>query len=244
MRIISVVPSITELLYELHLGDEVVGITKFCIHPDQWFRSKTRIGGPKKLNLPLIRQLKPDLIFANKEENIREEIEECETFCRVYVSDVADYQDSLEMIRKTGTLTERQAEANQVISDIEKEFAALSRQEISLKSAVYLIWKDPLMTIGGDTFINDMMHLAGYHNIFRSSKRYPVLSAEELTNAEPEILMLSSEPYPFAEKHVPYFRKLLPKSQILLVDGEMFTWYGSRMRMAPKYFLELRKEWR
>lgn len=236
MKIISVVPSLTELLSDLNLEDEVIGITKFCIHPEKWFRNKTKVGGTKKLNINLIRELSPDLIIANKEENIKEEIESCQEFSEVFVSDIATYTEALQCIQKIGQLTHREEEAAQIVHKIEDAFNLYKLKKVEKKKAVYLIWKDPIMTVGGDTFINNMMDLAGFANVFSNQQRYPILTEEELTQSDPEILLLSSEPYPFSAKHLPYFKKLLPNASLLLVDGEMFSWYGSRMRLAPAYF--------
>lgn len=242
MRIISVVPSVTELLYDLGLDEEVVGITKFCIHPEKWFRTKTRVGGPKKLKIDIIRELKPDLILANKEENIKEEIEACAAFCKVHVDNISNYSEALEMIQVIGKLTGKETAAIKLIREIEIAFQKLKPAKNKSQRIVYMIWKNPLMTVGGDTYINNMLQMAGFKNIFADRLRYPVITEEELSDANPEVLILSSEPYPFTEKHVPYFRNLLPDTKILLADGEMFTWYGSRMRLAPDYFLQLQDE--
>lgn len=236
VRIISVVPSFTELLYDLGLDEEVVGITKFCVHPAAWFRKKQRVGGTKELKIDLIKQLKPDLIIANKEENTKEDIEACRQFCEVYLYDVSNFDEALLMIRAVGRITNRSAAAEQIIVEITKAFAQLKHPAASMHRSVYLIWKDPIMSVGGDTFISDMMAHAGFENLMAGEKRYPVLQEAQLSTLQPEVLMLSSEPFPFDDRHLPYFRKLLPQSKILFVDGEMFSWYGSRMRRAPAYF--------
>lgn len=240
MRIISTVPSLTETLYDLNLEDEVVGITKFCVHPKEWFQSKERIGGTKNLNLQKIRELKPDLIIANKEENVRDQIEECKTFCDVYIDDTSNYVEALEAIETIGVLTNRKETALRLKNKIEKAFDELKLPR--KKNVVYLIWKDPLMTVGNDTFIHDMMLKAGFENAYSAQIRYPVISEEELRSNPPDVLLLSSEPYPFSEKHFPYFKNLVPESEILFVDGEMFSWYGSRMQYAPSYFKKLAKK--
>lgn len=240
MRIISTVPSLTETLYDLKLDEEVVGITKFCVHPREWFLTKTRVGGTKNLHIDKIRSLKPDLIIANKEENTKEQIEECQSFCDVYVNDPSNFEEALETIETIGQLTNRASEAKTLISDIHSAFGQLS--ECALKDAVYLIWKDPLMTIGNDTFIHNMMEKAGYRNLYGNLTRYPEITEESLVAMQPGLLLLSSEPYPFSEKHLPYFEQLLPDTKIMFVDGEMFSWYGSRMRLAATYFSGLKRE--
>ena len=237
-RIISVVPSQTELLFDLGLDEEVIGITKFCIHPELWFRSKTRVGGTKQLKIDLIRELKPDLVIANKEENVREQVEAISKFCPVWVTDVDTFEQAKAMIADIGQLTGRNDEAKQVLQHIDVEFKKLP-PVTTYTTAAYLIWKDPLMTVGNDTFIHSMMKLAGFENVFGNLERYPETSIEELRKRKPEYILLSSEPFPFKEKHVEELQGILPDSKILLVDGEIFSWYGSRLLKAPRYLTSL-----
>jgi len=246
-RIISLVPSLTELLFDLGLQDEVIGITKFCVHPEQWFRSKTRIGGTKQLNLPLIESLKPDLVIASKEENVKEQVEAVQQFCPVYCSDISNLQESYEVMEHLGFLTERSDQANQLINSIQDSFKGLSAILKPIRAA-YLIWQEPYMTVGGDTFIDYMMQLAGFENVFASEQRYPVLTIEELMKRDVEAVLFSSEPFPFKQKHLDAFmqewlqqniRQQLPILKI--VDGELFSWYGSRTLYAADYFRKLRE---
>ncbi|SDC33382.1 ABC transporter substrate-binding protein [Niabella drilacis] len=239
MQLVSLVPSITELLYTLGLEQEVTGITKFCIHPQTWFRTKTRIGGTKTLDMAKITALQPDLIIANKEENIKEQVEALQDRFPVLVTDVNNYTEAISMIRTVGTATLRTANAAALISAIEKAFAALRIP--AQKTAAYLIWKDPWMTVGGDTFISDMMQRAGFKNLYAPRRRYPVVNLPELQALAPEYLLLASEPYPFKEKHRVALQRLFPGAKILLADGTLFSWYGSRMLEAPAYFLALQK---
>jgi ABC-type Fe3+-hydroxamate transport system substrate-binding protein len=239
-RIISVVPSQTELLYDLGLEDEVIGITKFCVHPEQWFRKKERVGGTKMLHLERIRTLSPDLIIANKEENIREQIEELAKDFPVWVSDVNNLAGAMDMIRSLGDLTGRSSEASAIINKIEKGFQQLKKVQYKPKTC-YLIWKDPYMTIGGDTFIHDILNRAGLDNVFASFNRYPQVEIKLLQELSCEWILLSSEPYPFKEKHVKELQEQLPGTKILLVDGEMFSWYGSRLVKAPDYLKQLQE---
>ena len=238
-RIISIVPSQTELLFDLGLDKEVVGITKFCIHPDQWFRSKKRVGGTKKLHLELIRTLQPDLIIANKEENSQQQLEVLMSEFPVWISDIKTLDDAQEMIEQIGLITTRQEKAKAINSAISKEFLKL--KNFKPATAAYFIWNEPMMTVGSDTFINDMMNQCGFINVFADHIRYPEISAEELRKANPQFILLSSEPFPFKEKHLVQFRNICPASQIKLVDGEMFSWYGSRLMKAPSYFINFRK---
>lgn len=236
-RIVSVVPSQTELLYDLGLQEEVTGITKFCVHPEKWFRTKTRVGGTKNLDVEKIRQLKPDLVIANLEENVKEQIEEIEKFCPVWISDVQDLQSALVMIRAVAAITGKKKEGEKIAEDIKLSFDTLQKQEPV--PACYLIWKDPMMTIGGDTFISAMMRYAGFQNIYRNQSRYPEIGIDELRSSEARVILLSTEPYPFSQKDVPCFEEHFPGKKIRLVDGEMFSWYGSRMLKAAGYFMDL-----
>jgi len=240
-RIISLVPSQTELLFDLGLDEEVVGITKFCVHPENWFRTKARVGGTKQLHLEKIKELQPDLIIANKEENLQQQIEELEKDFPVWISNINNLDDAVEMIELIGEITNKQSKAKQIIIQINECFSQLKTQNSKLETC-YLIWQNPYMTIGGDTFINDMMSRAGFQNIFQNQKRYPEITIEQLKAANCKLLLLSSEPFPFKQKHIDELQPLLPNTKIILVDGEMFSWYGSRLLKAPAYFQQLQNQ--
>jgi ABC-type Fe3+-hydroxamate transport system substrate-binding protein len=247
-RIVSLVPSQTELLYDLGLEDEVVGITKFCIHPNEWFRNKTRIGGTKNINIEKIKSLSPDLIIANKEENVKEQIEALESIAPVWVTDVNNLDDALDMIGTIGTLTGKKLKAESLMQEIKLRFSKLQtclpdRQAPNYQlPTAYLIWKDPYITIGGDTFINDMLNRCGLKNIFEATNRYPETSIQQLAANNIDLILLSSEPYPFKEKHIEEIKLQIPNAKIVLVDGEMFSWYGSRLLQSPQYFNSLIEE--
>jgi ABC-type Fe3+-hydroxamate transport system substrate-binding protein len=241
-RIISLVPSQTELLHDLGLEEEVIGITKFCVHPQNWFRNKTRIGGTKNVDIEKVKELNPDLILANKEENVKEQIEALEDIAPVWVSDVNNLGDALDMIESVGSLTGKQKNARELISKIESgfsQFPSPPRGEGLEVRACYFIWHNPYMTIGGDTFINDMLKRCGLQNVYQDQQRYPVITLQELKERNVPLILLSSEPYPFKEKHMNEIRMVLPGTKILMVDGEMFSWYGSRLLYAAQYFKEL-----
>ncbi|HEX6915356.1 MAG TPA: helical backbone metal receptor [Chitinophagaceae bacterium] len=237
-RIVSLVPSQTELLYDLGLGDRVAGITKFCVHPQQWFRSKTRVGGTKDLKIDTIAGLNPDLIIANKEENVKEQVEILRNCAPVWVSDVNSLGDATEMIAAIGSMTATAAAASLIIENISRQFDALVPLRHAPKTA-YLIWKDPYMAVAGGTFIHDMMHRCGFRNVFGTRQRYPETSVEELSALGVELVLLSSEPYPFNTVHRDALQAALPAAKVLLADGEMFSWYGSRLQLAPAYFNHL-----
>jgi ABC-type Fe3+-hydroxamate transport system substrate-binding protein len=233
-RIISLVPSQTELLADLGLNEGVIGITKFCIHPDAWFRTKTRVGGTKQLNLDTIRLLNPDLIIGNKEENLQEQILELQKEFPVWMSDITNLEQSLEMIRAIGNITDSENRAEGICNEVLRKFSLLQPSRIPLRT-LYFIWKEPYMCAGSGTFISDMLNRCGLINV-ATGERYPELSADEIVAIKPELILLSSEPYPFQEKHIELFRRIVPTAQIHCVDGEMFSWYGSRLTQAPLYF--------
>lgn len=231
-RIISLVPSQTELLFDIGLEERVVGITKFCVHPEEWFKTKTRVGGTKKLHFDVIRELNPDLIIANKEENNREDIEALAKDFPVWVSDVNDLNSALDMIRSVVDITD--SDASQLTREIKSGFTELQPLNSS-KRVLYLIWKNPFMAAGSDTFITDMLQRCGFENVI-SETRYPELNEQQILDLNPDVVLLSSEPFPFKETHINELRELLPNATIKLVDGEMFSWYGSRLKHAPSYF--------
>ncbi len=235
-RIISLVPSQTELLHDLGLGDRVVGITRFCIRPAAWFRSKPRVGGTKKVDLGKVRALRPDLIIANKEENERADVEALEREFPVWISDIDDLGGALDMVRRVGDLTDAAAAAERIAKGIEAGFAALHVPGPPRKAA-YLIWREPWMGAGPGTFIGDMLRRCGLVNVFEDrAERYPTIGLEELAAAGPDLVLLSSEPYPFKARHIPELQRALPAASVRLVEGEPFCWYGSRLLEAPAYF--------
>ena len=241
-RIVSLVPSQTELLFDLGLNETIVGITKYCIHPHSKARHKTQVGGTKNPDLNLIRTLRPDLIIGNKEENRREDIEALRAEFPVWVSDVNSLNDASAMIRQIGGLVQNETSANWLAQRIEGRFESLvaERPTSALRKKVaYLIWRKPWMVAGGGTFIHALLELAGFDNVFAPEPRYPECSTETLVATQPEIILLSSEPYPFKEAHLSEMQALCPNARILLVDGELFSWYGSRLLRTPAYLHSL-----
>ena len=232
-RIISLVPSQTELLFDLGLENNIVGITNYCIHP-----KVKKIGGTKDFNLEKIAALAPDLIIANKEENEQVLIEALAQKFPVWLSDIFTLNESFEMMRSIGEMTATENKAEAIIADIKTEFALLKKKEGENKKRVlYLIWREPYMLAGAETFISNMLHFFDFEQI--PTKRYPIFSAEEIIAFQPDVIFLSSEPYPFKTKHIQEFKNLCPKAQVLIVDGELFSWYGSRLKHSARYFLAL-----
>jgi len=238
-RIISLVPSQTELLHDIGLEEEVVGITKFCVHPSHWLKSKTIIGGTKQHHFDKIEALKPDLIIANKEENTNENVERLAALYPTYISDVHDIPSALTMIETVGKLCNRETKALALSHSItDKLQNYLPSTDSYPYSVLYLIWQNPLMAAGSDTFISAMLDAAGFKNVLKE-KRYPILSEERIAELEPDYIFFSSEPYPFTEKHFDEYFDAFPTSEKVLVDGEMFSWYGSRLLKAVDYWSRL-----
>jgi len=233
------VPSQTELLFELGLDEEVAGITHFCIHPDHQYRQKPKIGGTKKIKIAAIRELNPDLIIANKEENDKAQVETLKAEFPVWVSQVSDLPSALRMIESVGKLVGKTDKARQMAHDIRQGFEQLPA--VDGLSTLYFIWRKPYMAVGGDTFIHYMLTRIGLENVLKTKTRYPELMPETIQQMNPELIMLSSEPYPFKEHHIRELQQIVPKATIRLVDGSMFSWYGSRMLKAVNYMETLCK---
>lgn len=244
-RIISLVPSQTELLFDLGLDLEIVGITKFCIHPIDKFASRTKIGGTKKLDLDTIRNLKPDLIIGNKEENLQSDIELLMEEFPVWMSDINNLEEAMLTINEIGTLVNRAPEASYLNHLIDAGFRDLQTLAKTAPfgglGAAYFIWRKPYMVAGRNTFIDDILRKIGLNNVIEEV-RYPEVTLSALQLLKPDFVFLSSEPYPFAQKHIEEMQNELPNAKIILVDGEMFSWYGSRLVKAVQYFFEFQKE--
>ena len=238
-RIVSLVPSQTELLFDLGLSEEVVGITKFCIHPHSWYRAKQRIGGTKSIDFDKVKALNPDLIIANKEENSKEEIEELSKHFPVWISDIISFDDALEMIQQIGIICNRKEKAEEINHRIKLQFSNLKVLK-KKTTCFYLIWQKPYMLAGANTFINTLLSICGFENLaVNKEERYPEITAKEIFKTKAEYILLSSEPYPFKEKHLEEFNIKFPQSKTLLVNAELFSWYGSRLISAPKYLNKL-----
>ena len=243
-RIICLVPSLTELLVDLGLRKNLVGITKFCVHPNDLRKEKTVVGGTKSVHLEEIRALKPDIIFCNKEENTPEIVESCTKIAPVHVSDIKTLEDAYQLIGQYGELFSLENQAKTLITTLKSASESFresvqQNQNRNLKTA-YLIWRKPWMAAGSDTFIDHLLQLNGLENPFKSlSDRYPEIELKTLENVD--LVLLSSEPFPFKEKHIAEI-KAHTEAEILLVDGEYFSWYGSRLLKAFDYFSRFQNE--
>lgn len=232
-RIVSLCPGITDTLFGLDLEDEIVGRTRYCIHPEGKVENVQAVAGTKDINLDAIKAVKPDLIIVEKEENTKEIVEELEQYFPVYVAEVQTIDEAFQMIEDMGALTDRIQPASQLVNAISEQFKQFPN--IEGKRAAYVIWRKPYMVVGKDTYIQSMLERMGFINPFiHSEGRYPAVSVEEFQQAELDCLLLASEPFPYKEKHIPEFQKFLPNTEIILVDGEMF-WYGPRMLEAASY---------
>lgn len=243
-RIISLVPSQTELLYDLGLEDRIVGITKFCVHPYHFKSTKKIVGGTKKVHYEKIRLLQPDIIICNKEENTKEIVEELRKICPVWVTDIITIEDNFRMISDFGQLFNCRIEAqkwNDKLAFALSDFKNFIKDKRVKKSA-YFIWKNPYMVAGSDNFINELLKLNHFKNSYDTLGRYPEIHIEKMQEeGNPEIIFLSSEPFPFKKEDGHEIAQFVPDVPIILVDGEMFSWYGSRLLKAFDYFKKLHK---
>lgn len=242
-RILSLVPSQTELLFDLGLGPRIAGITKFCVHPENARISCTIIGGTKTIHYERLQEIKPDLIIGNKEENEELMIQHLEEKYPIWISDIYDLEDAWTMIHEIGRITNTVEKAQQIVQSAQESLRNIPPVANDNKlRAAYLIWKSPWMGVGRHTFIHSMLEVAGFENALGHLERYPELTDQDLKAINPDVVLLSSEPFPFTEKHHILLKALLPGASIYLVNGEFFSWYGSRLIQAPNYFLSLRKE--
>lgn len=243
LRVVSLVPSQTELLFDLGLESKIVGITKFCVHPSNLKTDKTIVGGTKNVNIEKVKALNPDLVLCNKEENTLDIVSQLETVCAVHVSDVKTVEDNLALIADYGKIFATQVKAENLILEINTGLKSLKRELLNMPilPVIYTIWKNPWMASGGDTYISDILKLIKLDNYFQDRNRYPQFQLEDINVSKIDTILLSSEPFPFTNSdqiEIAYNCKGI-KSQ--LVDGEMFSWYGSRLLKAIPYLLKLRQ---
>lgn len=241
-KIVSLVPSVTELLAELGLQECIKGITKFCIHPKEVYQTCEKIGGTKNLNIKKIQRIQPDLIIGSKEENVKLQIEELAKYFPVWMSDVNSYEEALQMIYSVGEITNTSAKAQSLIQEIERAFNTLKGTDYLLKNkrVLYLIWYKPFMAAARHTYIHDILIKIGAINSLTTHTRYVEIRTEVMQKLDIDYLLLSSEPYPFKESHKTELQNLLGRrTKVLLVDGELFSWYGVRMKYLPEYLLRM-----
>ena len=241
-RIISLVPSQTELLVDLGLEDKIVGVTKFCVHPKGLKSSKKIVGGTKKVNLEAIEALNPDIVLCNKEENTKDIVETLSQKYPVHVSDIYVLEDTYEMLLQYGELLGCMEKAEDLVLKIKKEVQifTLGMNSKTRKKVAYVIWKKPWMVAAKNTFIDHMLSVNGFENAFETKDRYPEISDKDLKDSSIDLIFLSSEPFPFGSKHIEELQhQVSDRTKVILVDGECFSWYGSRLLHAFPYFKNL-----
>ncbi len=237
-RIVSLCPSQTEYLYALGLSDRIVGRTRFCIHPQPAVARARRIGGTKDVDLTRIRALHPDFILAEQEEQRRETVELLAREYPVAVTRVENVADGLSMLLTVGEWVGCDAMARVWHGRIARAFGTIAKAP-PLRTA-YLIWKNPWMGVGPTTYIDSVLAHLGLINVWNEKmERYPSFELADLKTLGPELVLLSSEPYPFRARHVSEIAAAVPAARVLLVDGEWFSWYGVRMWAAADALQQL-----
>jgi ABC-type Fe3+-hydroxamate transport system substrate-binding protein len=225
MRVVSLVPSLTETAEFLKPGC-VVGLTRFCIHPVGLRKKATVIGGTKDPDIARILSLKPDLILANHEENQKEDVEALENAgIPVLTTRISTVTEALAEIQRLGRALDVFAASRALCDEIAAIETPVCTRNIR---TAYFIWKDPWMAAGGDTFISDVMERFGLANVFGDRARYPIVSPEMLDVANTQLVLLSSEPFPFKERHRNELSAQVA-ARVERIDGEWFSWYGVRM---------------
>ena len=244
-RIVSLVPSQTELLCDLALENELVGITKFCVHPYHLKAKKAIVGGTKKVDYDKIKALNPDFILCNKEENTYEMLPELDKIAPTYFSDVNTIQESLDLILSLGSVFNRRTEADNLAHKIEFKLADFKQfiKDKPIRKVAYFIWAKPWMVVGNDTYINEMLQLNKFENIYGYMSRYPKIEIDRIRHeGDPDVIILSSEPFPFKDEHAMEIASYTNRSITFFGDGEMFSWPGSRMLLAFDYFKKLHQK--
>lgn len=243
-KIISLVPSITETLYDLNLEEHLIGITKFCVHPAHFKHTKERVGGTKTIKLEKIKELQPDIVFCNKEENTPEIVAQLKEFTQVYVTKISTIEDSKSMISSLGVLLNRRTEAGLLNRKIDAKLIDFQNYitDFESKKVAYFIWYNPWMVAANNTYINTLLSLNKFENIYNNLEQYPEINPKRIRNdGDPEVLLFSSEPFPFKDKHAFEISEYTNRSSAVFVDGEMFSWFGSRLIKAFDYFKTLRE---
>jgi len=229
-KLVSLCPSITETLVDFGLEEALVGITKFCIHPEDVVSGLNKVGGTKDPDLSAISNLDPDLIFMNAEENRKEDYEELNQEFMVDVSEPRVVEEVPALLRHFGKQTNRAKKAEQRAEELEEEIEALkSEAQDSHFSYAYFIWRKPWMVVGADTYVSDLFSLAGGQNVFeQSSDRYPTIKLEDLKTLKPQYVFLADEPFPFQSQHLSEIREVAPESKAQLISGDDCCWHGVR----------------
>jgi ABC-type Fe3+-hydroxamate transport system substrate-binding protein len=235
-RIVCLVPSITELVCDLGLADELVGRTGFCIHPWETVRRIPKVGGTKDIKLERIRELAPTHAIVNVDENRREDADALAEFVpHIVVTHPLGPLDNLDLYRLLGATFDREAQAARLCEEFERALDEVRGRTWAPKDVLYLIWRDPWMAVAPDTYIAQMLALVGWRSHpLHSEDRYPTVDLEQCAGRVDRVL-LSSEPYHFRERHIGEVAAAVPGAEVSLIDGEMTSWYGSRAIQGLEY---------
>lgn len=228
-RIVSLVPSVTELVCDLGLAPQLVGRTGFCVHPWETVRRVPKVGGTKDVKLEKVRELEPTHVIVNVDENRREDAEALAEFVpEVVVTHPLEPRDNLGLYRRLGSIFDREAEAERLCDEFESAYARAAAGEHPAEDVLYLIWRDPWMTIAPDTYISRTLALFGWRTLpAEAEERYPEVDLAAHAGRVGRVL-LSSEPFHFKQRHVGEVAAQVPGAAVSLIDGEMTSWYGSR----------------
>lgn len=241
MRIVSLCPSLTELVFDLGAGHDLVGRTRFCVHPVDLVDGVEKVGGTKNPKVARIIELRPDLVLMNEEENRVEDAESLRSAgIAVHSSLPRNAADTAGMVRSIASAIRRPDRGEEIAREIEQRAARVSQgaEGQSPVSYAYLIWREPWMSLSDDTFVAGLLSLAGGRNVFGDAReRYPTIALDDLRVASPDIVLLSSEPFPFAERHAVELSAAtgIARDRIALVDGELLSWHGSRTPRGIDY---------
>ena len=242
-RIVSLVPSLTELICDLGLIDQLVGRTGFCVHPRQTLRTISKVGGTKDVNISRVRELAPTHLIADIDENNREQVTELMAFVpHVVVVNPRRLEDNLALYALLGGIFRRDHAASKRAEDFRQARKTLTSATHSLprEKVLYPIWRDPWMTVSRDTYIADMLAAAGWDTLpAESPTRFPVFAWDAPEIAPAERILLPSEPFVFTHQHADEIAALSNKP-LTRIDGEMVSWYGSRAILAMHYLAQLR----
>ncbi|HME68526.1 MAG TPA: helical backbone metal receptor [Myxococcota bacterium] len=236
-RIVSLVPSLTEALFVLGLGERVVGVTDWCVYPAEGVAPLPKLGGTKNPDLPAILALRPDLVIANQEENRRQDVERLRAAgIAVWVTYPRTVRDGAVLLREIALLGATEEAIRDVVEPVEAALdAALAARGGPRQRVFCPIWRDPWMSVGPDTYAHDLLSLCGGENVFggRSDRRYPRVRLAEVEAAAPDVVLLPDEPYSFGPVDAAEIARLdTPAShegRIHLIDGTWVSWYGPRI---------------
>jgi ABC-type Fe3+-hydroxamate transport system substrate-binding protein len=241
VKVVSLCPSLTELVFDLGAGDALVGRTKFCVHPADRVEAVERVGGTKNPKIDRIIELAPDLVLMNDEENRKEDADALRAAgVRVLSSMPRTPAETAAMVRSIGIALGKSREAEPIAADIERRADRVRREATRHPPIRYacLIWRDPIMTLNDDTFIAGLLELPGGQNVFGDHPdRYPTIGAKQLHDADPLVVLLPNEPFPFQLKHADELsaQTRLPRDRFKLADGELLSWHGSRTPRGIDY---------